>query len=231
MPSLKSKRSRANAEQIEARPHAAIEAFEKVKLVANAKFDETIDCAISLGVDPRKSEQSVRLACVLPNGTGKSVKVAVFAQGDHAKAAQEAGADVVGMEDLAEQFKTGEAVADVVIATPDTMPLVGKLGQILGPKGLMPNPKVGTVTTDPAQAVKHAKGGRVQMRTDKGGLIHCRLGLASFDAGKLAENLNFLVKELNRNKPAAAKGVYLKKISVSSTMGPSVVVDISSIDA
>jgi large subunit ribosomal protein L1 len=211
--------------------YALPEALALVKEVATAKFDESIDVAINLGIDARKSDQLVRGSVVLPKGTGKSVRVAVFAQGDAAKAAKEAGADIVGFEDLAADIKAGKMDFDVVIASPDAMRVVGQLGQILGPRGLMPNPKVGTVTPDVATAVKNAKAGQVQYRTDKGGIVQCTIGRASFSAEALRENLLALVEALNRAKPAAAKGLYLKKIAVASTMGVGIRVDQSSLTA
>ena len=201
------------------------EALALAKETATAKFDESIDVAVNLGVDARKSDQVVRGSVVLPAGTGKSVRVAVFAQGDKAEAAKAAGADIVGLDDLAAEVKAGNLNFDVVIATPDTMRVVGQLGQILGPRGLMPNPKVGTVTADVAGAVKNAKAGQVQYRTDKGGIVHSTIGRASFEVGQLEQNLKALVDALIKAKPAAAKGQYLKKIAVSSTMGPGVRVD------
>ena len=195
------------------------EAIALVKGAATAKFDESVDVAVNLGVDPRKSDQVVRGSVVLPRGTGKSVRVAVFTQGANAEAAKAAGADIVGFEDLAEQVKAGNLDFDVVIASPDAMRIVGQLGQILGPRGLMPNPKVGTVTPNVAEAVKNAKAGQVQYRTDKAGIIHSTIGRASFDAEALRENLSALIEALQKAKPAAAKGVYLKKVAVSSTMG------------
>ncbi|MDC7705250.1 50S ribosomal protein L1 [Vogesella indigofera] len=205
--------------------YAVEEAIALVKGAATAKFDESIDVAVNLGVDPRKSDQVVRGSVVLPRGTGKSVRVAVFAQGANAEAAKAAGAEVVGFEDLAEQVKAGNLDFDVVIASPDAMRVVGQLGQILGPRGLMPNPKVGTVTPNVAEAVKNAKAGQVQYRTDKAGIIHATLGRASFDVEALRENFVALVDALVKAKPAASKGVYLKKIAVSSTMGVGVRVD------
>jgi large subunit ribosomal protein L1 len=207
------------------------EALTLVKEVATAKFNESVDVAINLGVDARKSDQLVRGSVVLPQGTGKSVRVAVFAQGDAAKAAQEAGADIVGFDDLAADIKAGKMDFDVVIASPDAMRVVGQLGQILGPRGLMPNPKVGTVTPDVATAVRNAKAGQVQYRTDKGGIVQCTIGRASVSVEALRENLLVLVDALNKAKPAAAKGVYLKRISVSSTMGVGIRVDQSSLAA
>ncbi len=200
-------------------------ALELVKKAATAKFDESIDIAINLGIDPKKSDQGVRGSVVLPRGTGKTVRVAVFAQGDNAKAAQAAGADVVGFDDLAEKVKGGFMDFDVVIASPDAMRVVGPLGQVLGPRGLMPNPKVGTVTQDVAGAVKNAKGGQVQYRADKAGIVQCSIGRASFGVDALQENFTALLGAVNRAKPASVKGIYLKKISVSSTMGVGVRVD------
>lgn len=207
------------------------EALTLVKGSATAKFDESIDIAVNLGVDPRKSDQVVRGSVVLPRGTGKSVRVAVFAQGANADAAQAAGADVVGFDDLAEQVKAGNLDFDIVIASPDAMRVVGQLGQILGPRGLMPNPKVGTVTPNVAEAVKNAKAGQVQYRTDKSGIIHATIGRASFEVEALRENMAALVDALVKAKPAAAKGLYLKKIAVSSTMGVGVHVDTSGVSA
>ncbi len=207
------------------------EGLALVKENATAKFNESVDAVINLGIDARKSDQLVRGALVLPNGTGKTTRVAVFAQGAQAEAAKAAGADVVGFEDLAEQVKAGVMDFDIVIATPDAMRIVGALGQILGPRGLMPNPKVGTVTPDAATAVKNAKAGQVQYRTDKGGIIHCTIGRASFTVEQLQGNLAALVEALNKAKPASSKGVYLKKLSVSSTMGAGVRVDQASLVA
>lgn len=207
------------------------DALNLVKEGATAKFNESVDAVINLGIDPRKSDQLVRGAIVLPNGTGKTVRVAVFAQGAQAEAAKAAGADIVGFEDLAEQVKGGMLDFDVAIATPDAMRIVGALGQVLGPRGLMPNPKVGTVTPDAATAVKNAKAGQVQYRTDKGGIVHCTIGRASFTVEQLQGNLSALVDALNKAKPASSKGVYLKKLSVSSTMGPGVRVDQASVAA
>lgn len=207
------------------------DAFALLKEVSNVKFVESVDVAVNLGVDPRKSDQTVRGATVMPHGTGKSVRVAVFAQGANADAAREAGADIVGMDDLAAQVKAGELNFDVVIASPDAMRVVGQLGQILGPRGLMPNPKVGTVTPDVAGAVKNAKAGQVRYRTDKKGIIHCTLGKISFESNALKENLEALLSDLRKVKPATSKGIYLKKITVSSTMGPGLTVDQSSLAA
>jgi large subunit ribosomal protein L1 len=201
------------------------DALSLVKQCASAKFDESIDVAVQLGIDAKKSDQVVRGSVVLPAGTGKSVRVAVFAQGEKAEQARAAGADIVGMEDLAEQVKAGNLNFDVVIASPDTMRVVGTLGQILGPRGLMPNPKVGTVTADVAQAVKNAKAGQVQFRVDKGGIIHATIGRASFEPASLRQNLSALVEALQKAKPATSKGVYLRKIALSSTMGVGVRVD------
>ncbi|NOT16185.1 MAG: 50S ribosomal protein L1 [Methylotenera sp.] len=205
------------------------EGLSLVKDNATAKFNESIDVVVNLGIDARKSDQLVRGALVLPNGTGKTTRVAVFAQGAQAEAAKAAGADIVGFEDLAEQVKAGQMDFDVVIATPDAMRIVGALGQVLGPRGLMPNPKVGTVTPDAATAVKNAKAGQVQYRTDKGGIIHCTIGRASFTVEQLQGNLAALVEALNKAKPASSKGVYLKKLSVSSTMGAGVRLDQASL--
>ena len=207
------------------------EALTLVKEFATAKFPESIDISVNLGVDPRKSDQVVRGSTVLPNGTGKSIRVAVFAQGENADKAKAAGADIVGFDDLAEKVKAGEMNFEVVIATPDAMSVVGGLGKILGPRGLMPNPKVGTVTTDVETAVKNAKAGQVRYRTDKAGIIHCPIGRADFEVPALKENLNALLADLKKTKPAASKGAYLKKLTVSSSMGPGVSVDRASIDA
>lgn len=201
------------------------EALAFVKENATAKFDESIDVAVNLGIDAKKSDQLVRGSVVLPAGTGKTVRVAVFAQGAKAEEAKAAGADIVGFDDLAAQVKAGNLNFDVVIATPDAMRVVGQLGQILGPRGLMPNPKVGTVTMDVATAVKNAKAGQVQYRTDKGGIVHCTIGRASFEVDKLELNLKALIEALTKAKPASSKGQYLRKIALSSTMGPGVRVD------
>ncbi|PAT34986.1 50S ribosomal protein L1 [Vandammella animalimorsus] len=207
------------------------DAIALVKEAATAKFDESIDVAVQLGVDAKKSDQVVRGAVVLPNGTGKTARVAVFAQGSKAEEAKAAGADVVGMDELAAEFKTGNIPYDVVIAAPDAMRVVGALGQILGPRGLMPNPKVGTVTPDVATAVKNAKAGQVQFRVDKAGIIHGTIGRRSFESEKLQQNLQALIEALNKAKPAGAKGVYLRKVAVSSTMGIGVRVDTQTISA
>ncbi|MDH4049517.1 MAG: 50S ribosomal protein L1 [Gammaproteobacteria bacterium] len=207
------------------------DALKLVKELATAKFPESIDVAVNLGVDPRKSDQVVRGSTVLPNGTGKTVRVAVFAQGDNAEKAKAAGADIVGFDDLAEKVKAGEMNFDVVIATPDAMRVVGQLGQILGPRGLMPNPKVGTVTADVETAVRNAKAGQVRYRTDKAGIVHCPIGRADFEVPALKENLTALLADLKKGKPASAKGIFLKKLTVSSTMGPGVSVDQASVEA
>lgn len=207
------------------------EALGIVKQAATAKFDESIDAAFNLGIDAKKSDQTVRGSVVLPAGTGKKVRVAVFAQGDRALAAKAAGADIVGLEDLAESIKAGKIEFDVAIASPDAMRVVGGLGQILGPRGLMPNPKVGTVTPDVATAVKNAKAGQVQFRADKAGIVQCSIGRASFSPEQLQQNLLALVEALNKAKPATSKGIYMKKVALSSTMGPGVRVDIASLGA
>ena len=205
--------------------YAVAEALEIIKKTATAKFDESVDVAINLGIDAKKSDQAVRGSVVLPRGTGKNVRVAVFAQGDNAKKATDAGADIVGFEDLAEKIKGGFMEFDVVIATPDAMRVVGALGQVLGPRGLMPNPKVGTVTPNVEQAVKNAKAGQVQYRADKGGIVQCTIGRASFPVDALSENLAVLIGAVNKSKPATTKGIYLKKVSLSSTMGVGVRLD------
>jgi len=207
------------------------DALSVIKDACSTKFDESVDVAINLGINARKSDQNVRGATVLPKGTGKTVRVAVFAEGENAEAASAAGADIVGLEDLADLVKKGEINFDLCIATPDTMRVVGQLGQILGPRGIMPNPKVGTVTTDVSKAVQDAKSGQVQFRIDKAGVIHCPIGKASFTPDDLEENLNFLVSALIKAKPATAKGQYIKRVSLSSTMGPGVKVDRGSISA
>jgi large subunit ribosomal protein L1 len=225
-----SKRAKAIAEKLEAGKFYALDdALALLKDMPKAKFEESVDVSVNLGVDPRKSDQAVRGSTVLPNGTGKTVRVAVFTQGPNADAAKEAGADIVGMDDLAEEVKKGNMDFDVVIASPDAMRVVGTLGQILGPRGLMPNPKVGTVTPDVATAVKNAKAGQVRYRTDKGGIIHCPIGKVGFEVNSLRENLEALLADLMKMKPSSAKGVYMKKITVSSTMGPGIAVDKSSL--
>ncbi|SEK57821.1 50S ribosomal protein L1 [Ectothiorhodospira marina] len=221
-----SKRMRAIREKVEpGKFYPLNDALQILKDTASVKFAESVDVSVNLGVDPRKSDQVVRGSTVLPNGTGKTVRVAVFTQGANADAAREAGADIVGMDDLAEQVKAGNLDFDVAIASPDAMRVVGQLGQILGPRGLMPNPKVGTVSTDVATAVKNAKAGQVRYRTDKSGIIHCTIGKVSFEPQALEENLNALLSDLQKAKPSAAKGVYMKKVTVSTTMGPGVPVD------
>ena len=226
------KRQKAVAEKLEhGKSYAVDDAMGLVKDLAKVKFTESVDVAVKLGVDPRKSDQVVRSATVLPHGTGKTVRVAVFTQGENAEKAKAAGADIVGFEDLAEEVKKGNMDFDVVIATPDAMRIVGQLGQILGPRGLMPNPKVGTVTPDVVTAVTNAKSGQVRYRTDKAGIIHCPIGNVTFDAKTLAENLEALLSDLRKAKPTSAKGQYLKKISVSSTMGPGIIIDQSTLVA
>jgi len=226
-----SKRMKMIAEKVEpGKAYAATEAFSLLKEISSVKFEESVDVSINLGVDPRKSDQVVRGSTVLPNGTGKDVRVAVFTQGDNVEAARQAGADIVGMEDLAEDVKAGKMDFDVVIASPDAMRVVGQLGQILGPRGLMPNPKVGTVTPNVAEAVTNAKSGQVQFRTDKAGIIHCTIGKASFDPAALQQNLEALIADLKKLKPSSAKGIYLKKVSVSTTMGPGLSLDQASIN-
>ena len=226
----KTKRMRAIEEKLEpGKIHPIDDALDALRETATVKFKESIDVAINLGVDVRKSDQVVRGATVLPNGTGKSVRVAVFAQGDNADAAKAAGADIVGFEDLADQVKAGQLDFDVVIATPDSMRIVGQLGRVLGPRGLMPNPKTGTVTADVATAVNNAKAGQVSYRTDKNGIIHCSIGKVGFETGKLRENLQALMGDLQKAKPSTAKGIYFRKVTVSTTMGPGVIVDQSTL--
>jgi large subunit ribosomal protein L1 len=223
------KRIRAAREAVAGKENVSVEeAVALVKSNASAKFDETVEVAVNLGVDPRHADQMVRGVVSLPNGTGKDVRVAVFARGPKAEEAKEAGADIVGAEDLMETIQGGEINFDRCIATPDMMPVVGRLGKILGPRNLMPNPKVGTVTMDVAQAVKDAKGGQVQFKVEKAGVVHGAIGKASFEEGKLAENLRAFVDAVARAKPAGAKGTYMKKISLTSTMGPGVSVDVAS---
>jgi large subunit ribosomal protein L1 len=211
--------------------YAVDEALTLIKARAKAKFAESVDVAVNLGVDPKKSDQVVRGSTVLPHGTGKTVRVAVFAQGENAEAAKAAGADIVGMDDLAERIQGGQLDFDVVIASPDAMRVVGKLGQILGPRGLMPNPKVGTVSPDVAGAVRNAKAGQVRYRTDRAGTIHCPIGNVTFEPGALRENLAALLADLDKAKPASSKGVYMKKVSLSSTMGPGLQIDQASVTA
>ena len=225
------KRAKLIKEKVTAgRQYPIDEALALLLELSTVKFKESVDVSVNLGIDARKSDQAVRGSTVLPNGTGKTVRVAVFTQGANADAATEAGADIVGMEDLAEEVKKGNMDFDVVIASPDAMRVVGALGQILGPRGLMPNPKVGTVAQDVATAVKNAKAGQVRYRTDKAGIIHCPIGRADFDISALKENLDMLLADLNKAKPTSAKGVYLKKITVSTTMGPGLQVDQASLD-
>jgi large subunit ribosomal protein L1 len=220
------KRTRAIREKVEAgKIYAVQDAVALLTELSGVKFKESIDVSVNLGVDPRKSDQNVRGASVLPHGTGKTVRVAVFAQGANAEAAKEAGADVVGFDDLAEQVQAGDLNFDVVIATPDAMRVVGKLGTILGPRGLMPNPKVGTVTADVSTAVRNAKGGQVRYRTDKGGIIHCTVGQVGFDVSAVKENVEALLADLKKIKPSSAKGVYVKKVTLSTTMGPGLAID------
>ena len=226
------KRARSLAGVVQhGKPYPVAEALELAKKTATAKFDESVDVAVNLGVDAKKSDQAVRGSVVLPAGIGKKVRVAVFTQGDKVEAARAAGADIVGLEDLAEKVKAGQIEFDVAIASPDAMRIVGQLGQILGPRGLMPNPKVGTVSPDVATAVRNAKAGQVQYRTDKAGIVQCSIGRASFSADALRQNLLALVDALNKAKPSGAKGVYLRKLAVSSTMGPGVRIDIASLNA
>jgi len=210
--------------------YSILDAINLVKDCATAKFDETIDVSVNLGIDSNKSDQTVRGAVVLPNGTGKTVRIAVFTQGDNVKKANDAGADVVGMEDLMKSMQDGDLNFDVVIASPDAMGVVGRLGQVLGPRGLMPNPKVGTVTQDVATAVSNAKAGQVRYRADKAGIVHAGIGKASFDSKSLEENFTVLLEALKKAKPTSAKGIYFKKISVSSTMGPGLAVDVANVD-
>lgn len=225
-----SKRAKAAREKLEpGKLYPLQEALELLKKEPKLKFTESVDVAVNLGVDPRKSDQLVRGSTILPHGTGKTVRVAVFAQGDAADAARQAGADTVGFEDLAESIKAGNLDFDVVVASPDAMRVVGQLGQILGPRGLMPNPKVGTVTPDVATAVNNAKTGQVRYRTDKAGIIHCSIGKLDFDTQSLSGNLKALLADLDKAKPAAAKGQYMKRISLSTTMGPGVAIDQASI--
>jgi large subunit ribosomal protein L1 len=225
-----SKRITANQESVNSEQHYSIDqAIALLKKTGNAKFKETIDIAINLGIDSKKSDQNVRGSTVLPNGTGKLLRVIVFAQGEDADAAQNAGADEVGFEDLAEKIKTGFCEFDIVIATPDTMRVVGQLGQILGPRGVMPNPKDGTVTKNIADAVNHAKAGQVRFRSDKGGVVHCSIGKIEFSEKSIKENLKSLLDAIIRNKPSSTKGPFIKKVTVSSTMGPGIIIDKSTI--
>jgi len=225
------KRVKAINEKVDAEKQYAIsDALTLLKEVSAVKFDESVDVAINLGIDPRKSDQNVRGSSVLPNGTGNTVRVAVFTQGPNVEKAEAAGADVVGMQELADSMKAGDLNYDVVIASPDAMGIVGQLGQLLGPRGLMPNPKVGTVSPNVEAAVKNAKSGQVRYRADKGGILHCLVGKASFTEQQIKENIDFLITDLKKAKPASAKGIYFKKISVSTTMGPGITVDLSSMD-
>lgn len=225
-----SKRMQAIREKVNSSKFYPIdEAFDLLKSLPPARFTESVDVAVNLGVDPRKSDQVVRGSTVLPNGTGKHVRVAVFTQGANAEAAKEAGAEIVGLDDLAASVKAGELNFDVAIATPDAMRVVGQLGQILGPRGLMPNPKVGTVTTDVATAVRNAKAGQVRYRTDRSGIIHCALGKTDFENSKLTENLQALLSDLKKAKPSTSKGVYIRKVTVSTTMGPGIGVEQSTL--
>ncbi len=225
-----SKRMKAISEKLEpGKVYSVEDAFKILNDIPKTKFAESVDVSVMLGVDPRKSDQNVRGATVLPNGTGKNVRVAVFTQGPNVDAAKEAGADIVGMDELADDIKKGNMNFDVVIASPDAMRVVGTLGQILGPRGLMPNPKVGTVTPNVAEAVKNAKSGQVRYRTDKNGIIHCSIGKIGFKTADLIGNLSALLADLNKAKPSSAKGIYFKKISVSSTMGPGIILDHSSL--
>ena len=227
-----SKRVRAMREKVDATKLYSIdEAVALLKEFSTVKFEETVDVAINLGIDPRKSDQVVRGATTLPHGTGKSVRVAVFTQGEAAEAAKEAGADIVGMDDLAEQVKAGNMDFDVVIADPAAMRVVGQLGQILGPRGLMPNPKTGTVTPNVAEAVKNAKAGQVRYRADKGGIVHGGIGRVNFEVSSLKENLEALLGDLKKAKPASAKGIYLKKVTLSTTMGPGITIDHSALES
>lgn len=227
-----SKRIRAIQEKVQVgKLYPISEAIALLKEFSSVKFTETVDVAVNLGIDPRKSDQAVRGATTLPNGTGKTVRVAVFTQGDSAEAAKAAGADLVGMEDLAEQIKAGNMDFDVVIADPAAMRVVGQLGQVLGPRGLMPNPKTGTVTPDVVTAVKNAKAGQVRFRADKNGIIHGGIGSLTFEAGALKQNLEALIADLKKIKPASAKGIYVKKVTVSSTMGPGLIIDQASLEA
>ena len=227
-----SKKQKAQAETFDRETYYSVaDAVDLVKRNATAKFDETVEIAINLGVDPRQADQMVRSSASLPNGTGRDVRVAVFARDAKADEAKAAGADVVGAEDLAEQVQNGDMPFDVVIATPDMMPLIGRLGRVLGPKGLMPNPKVGTVTPNVAAAVKDRKGGAIDYRAEKAGIVHAGIGKASFDADKLAENARFLLEKIQRERPSGAKGTFIKKVTLSSSMGPGVKVDTADIGA
>ncbi|OGT30596.1 MAG: 50S ribosomal protein L1 [Gammaproteobacteria bacterium RIFCSPHIGHO2_12_FULL_35_23] len=230
MPKISKRIKKIREAVVPGKLYTAAEAFKLLKDFSTVKFAESVDVSINLGIDTKKSEQAVRGATVLPKGTGRTVRVAAFVQGNNEKIAKEAGADIVGFEDLAESIKKGNIDFDILIATPDAMRLVGQLGQILGPRGLMPNPKVGTVTPDVATAIKNAKGGQVQYRADKTGIVHCRIGSIKFTEQDLKVNLETLLTELKKSKPSTSKGVYLKKVTVSSTMGPGLVVDLTSLD-
>ena len=231
MSKLTKRRKIINEKFVLGKLYSAEEAFLILQSLPKTKFIEGVDVSVNLGIDTKKSDQTVRGALMLPHGSGRKVRVGVFAQGDQAKAAEAAGADVIGFEDLAEKIKQGTIEFDVLIAAPDAMRIVGQLGQILGPRGLMPNPKVGTVTADVGTAVKNAKGGQISYRADKGGVVHCTIGKVNFAAGALKDNLMSLIADLRKAKPSTAKGVYIKKIVISSTMGPGLVVDLSSIEA
>jgi large subunit ribosomal protein L1 len=225
---MSGKRLKAQMEKFQrGKPYALDEALKILKTTASAKFDESVDVAVNLGIDAKKSDQNVRGTAVMPRGTGKTVRVAVFADGAMADKARAAGADIVGFQDLADQIKGGNINFDLVIATPDAMKIVGQLGQILGPRGLMPNPKVGTVTPNVEKAIQSAKAGQVQFRTDKAGIVHCAIGKASFEAEALKENLNSLMAALSKSKPAASKGAFIKKVTISTTMGPGILLDSS----
>jgi len=227
---MASKRMRALREKIDTSKNYGVdEALTLLKQAASAKFDESVDVAVNLGIDAKKSEQNVRGTATMPRGTGKKVRVAVFAEGAAAEAARKAGADIVGFQDLADRIKQGQIDFDLVVATPESMKIVGALGQILGPRGLMPNPKVGTVTPNVAKAVENARAGQVQYRTDKAGIVHCSIGKASFEAAALKENLLALVAALNKSKPPASKGAFLRKVTVSTTMGPGIGIDASTL--
>jgi large subunit ribosomal protein L1 len=231
MTKLAKKTKAARAKLVAGKQYPVIEALKLIKEISFAKFNESVDVSINLGIDTRKSDQVVRGATVLPFGTGRSARVAVFAQGANAEAAKQAGADIVGFEDLAETIKAGKMDFDVLIASPDAMRIVGTLGQILGPRGLMPNPKVGTVTADVAGAVKNAKAGQVRYRADKAGIVNSTIGKVSFDADQLQQNLDALLVDLKKVKPSSAKGIYMKKITLSSTMGPGLLIDINTVAA
>lgn len=230
MPKLTKRKQAIHALLTSGKLYSAQEAFDLLKQMPKAKFNESIDLAVNLGVDPRKSDQAIRGAVVLPKGTGRKIRVAVFTTPAHVEAATQAGADLVGLEELAQQVKAGKIEFDLLLATPDAMRIVGQLGQILGPRGLMPNPKDGTVTTDIANAVKNAKIGQVRYRTDKAGVVHCVIGKIDFDKKDLIENLETILGALRKAKPASAKGIYFKKITLSSTMGPGLAIDLSSLE-